>query len=171
VGSRGPILREGALSSPRVDSIGAMNVFVQVCESGSLVNAGRALGTSASAVGKSLAGSVATGKSVPCPLGWNTSSRLWYQAEAHELHQNPTYKDVANATLAAGKKQKLDLVGIACAWASVGVLGDADLASLKIDCTGGDYAGDGRATNDGGGSSLVHGVGSLLHCGSTTLLQ
>ncbi len=114
---------------------------------------------------------VATNKSAPCPLGWEKSSRLWYQVEAHELHQNPTYKDVANATIAAGKKQKLNLVGIACAWASVGVLGDADLTSLKIDCNTGDYSGDGGAMTDGGGSSLVHSAGPLLQCSGATLLE
>ena len=118
---------------------------------------------------------VATNKVVPCPLGWLLSSRLWYQVEAHELHQNPTYKDVANATISAGKKQKLNLTAVACAWASVGVFTDADTASLKVDCGGSDGgASDGGASEgggSGGGGTLVHSGGPLLTCTETTLLQ
>ncbi|WP_394829353.1 M4 family metallopeptidase [Pendulispora albinea] len=83
-----------------------------------------------------------TGQRVPCGLGWERSSRLWYQVQANEMPSSPDYKAAANATLSAGRKQNAPLQPIACAWVAAQVLKADDVKKQwNVDCPGASDAG------------------------------
>jgi len=115
-----------------------------------------------------------THQEVPCPLGWDASRKLWYDVETKDLHTGPDYKAVANATLAAGKRLKLPLDPIACAWVAVKVITAADAQKdWNVTCPGADAgasdAGASDASAGDGGGLVIPGTISLLCSGTTGL--
>ncbi|WP_394829669.1 M4 family metallopeptidase [Pendulispora albinea] len=111
-----------------------------------------------------------TQQTVACPIGWEASGKLWYDVETKDLSKSPDFKAVANATLAAGKRQKLPLDAIACAWVAVKVItADDAKKDWNVTCAGADDAGASDAGTFGDGGVLVKPGTSLVCPGSSHL--